>query len=102
MRIIQIGLGGWGWGWFDVLRRAEGVEIGAIADISPDIRRRAQEELGLGERQVFASLEDAIAAADAHAVLVASPPATHHDVATAALEAGLHVLTENQLATTLA
>jgi predicted dehydrogenase len=101
MRIVQVGLGGWGWGWFEILREAEGIEVAGVAELSPETRRRAREELGLAEEQLFASLEEAMAGADAEAVLVASPPPTHHDLATAALEGGCHVLTEKPLATSL-
>jgi predicted dehydrogenase len=101
VRIIQVGLGGWGWGWFEILRESEGVDVAGVADVSPETRRRARDELGLAEEQVFASLEEALAGTDAAAVLVASPPPTHHDVATAALEGGCHVLTEKPLATNL-
>ena len=49
----------------------------------------------------YAVLEEALASVECDAVLVASPPGTHHAVAKAALEAGKHVLCEKPLATEL-
>jgi predicted dehydrogenase len=42
-----------------------------------------------------------MAPTDVEAVRITSPPQTHHEVATTALEAGLHALCEKPLATTL-
>ena len=74
---------------------APGVELAAVAD--PDRRALGQAETVPG----YASLEDALAAVECDAVLVTSPPRTHHAVAKAALEAGKHVLCEKPLATSL-
>jgi len=78
-----------------VLRDAPGVELAAVADPDPAARVAAQDVPGYG------SVEEAIAGVGCDAVLVASPPATHHAVAKAALEAGKHALVEKPLATTL-
>jgi predicted dehydrogenase len=73
--------------------RAPGVELAAAVD--PDPRRYVEATPGYGV------LEEALASVDCDAVLVASPPGTHHVVAKAALEAGKHVLCEKPLAITL-
>jgi predicted dehydrogenase len=96
MRIIQVGFGGWGTSWFDVAGAAESVEVAAVAELS--LERRA----GIGPAPAFATLDEALAATDAEAVLVTSPPQTHHKVTTTALEAGRHVQSEKPLATILA
>ena len=49
----------------------------------------------------YAALGEALERGGCDAVLVASPPETHHAVARAALEAGKHVLCEKPLATSL-
>src|SRR5919112_2302897 len=102
MRLAQVGLGAWGGSWLDVVRQAEGVQLVAVADLADTARDRAREHLGLAHSQTFDTLERALDESDAEAVLVATPPATHHDVIMAALERGRHVLTEKPLATTLA
>jgi predicted dehydrogenase len=78
-----------------VVREAPGVELVAVVD--PDRRALEQADHVPG----CASLDEALAAVDCDAVLVASPPRTHHAVAKAALEAGRHVLCEKPLATTI-
>jgi predicted dehydrogenase len=47
-------------------------------------------------------LDDVLAEPDVDAVVVATPPMTHHEICKAALEAGKHVLVEKPLATTAA
>jgi predicted dehydrogenase len=74
---------------------APGVELAAIVDPDPEARRYLETTPGYG------ILEEALEAVECEAVLVASPPGTHHVVAKAALEAGRHVLCEKPLATTL-
>ena len=101
MRVIQVGLGGFGQSWAKIAQAATGVEFVAAVDASPAARAWAIDTLGLAEATVFADLEGALAKTTADAVLVITPPDTHHAVATAALRAGKHVLLEKPLATTL-
>jgi len=72
---------------------APGVELAAVVD--SEARRYVETTPG------YRVLEEALARVDCDAVLVASPPGTHHVVAKAALQAGKHVLCEKPLATTL-
>jgi predicted dehydrogenase len=78
-----------------VVREAPGVELAALVD--PDHSALGRADVIPG----YASLDEAFAAVDCDAVLVASPPRTHHAVAKIALEAGKHVLCEKPLATSL-
>ena len=77
------------------MAEAPGVELAAVVDPDPAARRNVEATPGYGV------LEEALEAIECDAVLVASPPDTHHVVAKAALEAGRHVLCEKPLATTL-
>ncbi len=77
------------------MRDAPGVELVAVADPDPEARLAADGVPGYG------SVEEAIAGVGCDAVLVASPPGTHHAVAKAALQAGKHALVEKPLATSL-
>jgi predicted dehydrogenase len=74
---------------------APGMELAAVVDPDPEARRFVQATPGYGV------LEEALEGVECEAVLVASPPGTHHVVTKAALEAGKHVLCEKPLATTL-
>jgi predicted dehydrogenase len=77
------------------MAEAPGVELAAVVDPDPKARRYAEATPG------YKVLEEALEAVECDAVLVASPPGTHHVVAKAALEAGRHVLCEKPLATSL-
>lgn len=102
MRVIQVGLGGFGQSWVKVAQATPGIELVAAVDPSPAARNRASEALSLDAATLFADLEQALATVAADAVLVITPPDTHHAVATTALLAGKHVLLEKPLATTIA
>jgi predicted dehydrogenase len=77
------------------VRDAPGFELVAVADPDP-VARGAVDSV-----PAYESVEVAIAGVGCDAVLVVSPPGTHHAVAKAALEAGKHVLVEKPLATSL-
>ncbi len=102
LRVIQVGTGGFGRSWAGIAGSTEGVELVAVADPAPAAQAWAAETLGLPAERVVPDLDAALAAAEADAVLVITPPATHHAVVTQALEAGKHVLVEKPLATTVA
>jgi predicted dehydrogenase len=78
-----------------VVAEASGVEFAAVVDPDPRARQAA------GGIPGYEVLEEALGAVECDAVLVASPPPTHHAVAKAALEAGKHVLCEKPLATSI-
>jgi predicted dehydrogenase len=101
MRMMQFGVGGFGRGWADLAARAPGVELVAIVDPDPAARAWTANALGLGPDALFTAPDDAFARCDAEAVLIATPPPTHHAVTLAALAAGRHVLLEKPLATSL-
>ena len=101
MRLLQIGLGGFGRSWAELARRADGIDYLGAVDPDPAARAWAERNLGMPAGSLYPSLADALDAADFEAVLLATPPATHHPVGLAALGAGKHVLVEKPLATTL-
>ncbi len=101
LRTIRVGLVGCGaFARFSMThyRRLPGVEVQAVADVDPAAARRAAEELHAEARPAAAL----VASADIDLVYIATPPATHHPLAAAALRAGKHALVEKPLATTLA
>jgi predicted dehydrogenase len=77
------------------VRDAPGFELVAVADPDPEARQTVGGVPGYG------SVEEAIVGVGCDAVLVASPPDTHHAVAKVALQAGKHALVEKPLATNL-
>lgn len=95
VNVVQAGLGSWGRSWIGLLSEGSGIGMAAVVDPDPGARQAAEGVPG------YAVLEEALAEIECDAVLVASPPSTHHTVAKAALEAGKHVLCEKPLATSL-
>ncbi|MGC4106616.1 MAG: Gfo/Idh/MocA family oxidoreductase [Thermomicrobiales bacterium] len=104
MRIVQAGIGGHGRTWLTLLQResadGDAIDLVAVADPSTWARTVAEED-GIPPTQIFVSMDEALHFVEADAVLIVTPPATHRAVATAALEAGKHVLIEKPLATTI-
>ncbi len=97
--MIHVGLIGYGY-WGPNLARnfadTDGFCLRAIADARPDARAKAARR-----HSGVAVVEDAvqlIERADVDAVVVATPLATHHALAAAAIDRGKHVLVEKPLA----
>jgi predicted dehydrogenase len=95
LAIIQVGAGMWGRSWAEVVARARGFRLAAVVDAAAPTRRRAKAELGV---PAFAALDAALDRTDADAVLLVSPPSSHRALTDAALDRGLHVLTEKPIA----
>lgn len=101
LRVIQVGIGGFGSSWAELARGCDGIELVAVVDHAPAAQQWAVKRLGLTVGEIFANLDTALSTIPCDAVLVITPPATHHAVATKALRAGKHVLIEKPLATTI-
>ena len=98
LRIAVIGAGYWGPNLVRNFRASPHWELSAVCDVDPNRARRLAGP-GTGVR-VATSVEDLLDADDVDAVAIATPAATHHDIAHAALAAGKHVLVEKPLADT--
>lgn len=101
LRLIQAGVGAFGRSWASIVRATDGVEPVAYAEPAQDVRERIIADLNVPRSTVYASLAEAIAGTPADAVLITTPPETHHSLTLGALAAGKHVLLEKPLATTL-
>ncbi|MEJ3652305.1 Gfo/Idh/MocA family oxidoreductase [Actinomycetes bacterium KLBMP 9759] len=101
LKVVLVGAGSMGRAWRDTIEAAADVELAAIADIRSEAARSAADDLG---RHVPTGT-DAVALAEATgatAIVNVTVPEAHHEIATAALFAGLHVLGEKPVADTLA
>lgn len=97
VRIGLIGFGYWGPMFVRNFQQIAGVEPAWVCELDPE--RRA----AVGERHPSVPVYDdvdAALAADADAVVVATPPRTHAPLARRVLDAGLHVLVEKPIAMT--
>ncbi|MBA3415068.1 MAG: Gfo/Idh/MocA family oxidoreductase [Chloroflexia bacterium] len=103
LRLVQVGMGGWGRDWAkNVLPNVPEIEVVAHVDAAAETLETAREAVGFPAEIGFASLDAALAATEADAVLVTVPLAAHVAVALSALEAGKHVLVEKPFAPTVA
>lgn len=103
IRLVQVGMGGWGRSWAKVLaQHPELVQVVACVDVQPEMLLQLRQDVAVAEGACFTSLEAALAATAADAVLVTTAVGGHAPVALAALEAGKHVLVEKPFAPTLA
>jgi predicted dehydrogenase len=94
--MARVGIIGTGWGarvQVPAFREA-GLEVVAIAGHNPDRTRRAADELGL---EAFDDWR-ALVASNIDLVTIVTPPSEHLIMASAALDAGKHVLSEKPMA----
>src|SRR5438874_4369141 len=101
LRLIQCGVGGFGRHWVsNISSKSEDFELVAIVDISEKALQDAGDAVGLPNDRRFATLQSAIEASDAQAVLTVTPPAVHLEHARIAFACGLHLLSEKTIADT--
>ncbi|MCX0242166.1 Gfo/Idh/MocA family protein [Streptomyces drozdowiczii] len=91
------GCGGFAEFVLDAIAGLPGLRLAAVADPSRERSRLLGERHGV---PALDSLDELLERDDVAAVLIATPPATHAAMATAALRAGRHVFCEKPLATT--
>jgi predicted dehydrogenase len=101
LRMIVAGAGAMGRAWLQTLAADPRWSVAALADSSPEALRAAGEAFGVPEAARFLSAEEAIARADADAVLVVTPPEAHRAASEAALGRGLAVFSEKPLTAAL-
>ncbi|HEV2777949.1 MAG TPA: Gfo/Idh/MocA family oxidoreductase [Actinophytocola sp.] len=98
--LAVIGAGYWGPNLVRNAQATPGMRLEYLCDLDVE---RARKVLGAYSTvRASGSLEEVLADPAVHAVAIATPAATHLQVAMAALEAGKHVLVEKPLAATLA
>ena len=100
LRLAVVGYGYWGPNLVrNVIERPE-LELAALCE--RDSARAAAFQARVPDVPVFSDYDALLADPTLDAVLIATPPRTHHALARAALEAGKHVLVEKPLARTAA
>jgi predicted dehydrogenase len=96
-------MGGWGRSWAEeLLKFPDLCTTLAYVDVEPEMLRLLRRDVGIPEALCFPSLQEALAATDAEAVLVTTALPGHAPVAIEALQAGMHVLVEKPIAPTVA
>ena len=93
-----VGYGYWGPNLARCVAEADGCRLAAVADLSTGNLERAGRRYP--STKLYGHWRDLIADTDIDAVMIATPVATHFEIALAALEAGKHVLVEKPMTTT--
>jgi predicted dehydrogenase len=99
INISQIGIGYWGPNLLRNLVANKSCEVKKVVDLSEERRefvRRLYPSITVSDK-----VEDIIVDKNIDAVIIATPVATHFDLAMQCLEAGKHVLVEKPMATTV-
>jgi len=102
LRLIQCGAGGFGDHWLQGhTSQSPDFDLVALVDLSAETLKAAGEKYGIAPEFRFASLEEALDAVEADAVLTVTPPHVHVEHARLAFARGLHLMTEKPLADTV-
>ncbi len=96
LKAAVIGVGAFGRHHAAKYAAADGVELFAVADLNPDVRRAMTAQYGV---LAVADWRDLLGRVDL--VSICSPAVTHAEIVEAFLKAGAHVLVEKPIATTL-
>src|SRR5436305_5513006 len=96
VRVAIVGLGYWGPNLLRVLIEMSGVKVKYICDLDEErLGRYARRYPGTIATRRF---EDILEDPDVHAVVIATPVFSHHELAARALRAGKHTMVEKPLA----
>ena len=100
-KALLVGAGGMGKGWGKNLMECDQTELVGWVDIRPDAAAAAADELKLKPVYVGADLGAAISMAKPDFLVDVTVPEAHHDVTLQALAAGLPVLGEKPMASSM-
>ncbi|MBE2271958.1 MAG: Gfo/Idh/MocA family oxidoreductase [Anaerolinea sp.] len=101
MKVIQVGIGNMGGAWLQAVLPSTEVQYAGFVEINDEIAAAQAEKYDLDRSLIFKTLEEALASVHADAVIDVTPPRFHLPIALAAMDAGLHVMTEKPLAESL-
>lgn len=102
LRLIVVGAGPMGRAWLRTIAANPDVELVGIADLAVDLADEAAVEAGFPGLPTGTDAVELVRRTGAHAVVNVTVPAAHHPVTTAALLAGVPVLGEKPVASTVA
>lgn len=102
LRVVVVGAGGMGRAWLRTVEESPSVELAGIVDLDLDAARAAAAAIGRPDLPVGAGTAALASDVGAQAIINVTVPAAHHPVTTEALAAGLPVLGEKPVASTVA
>ena len=100
LRVIQAGVGGFGQWWLQVLLKDPLAEVVGAVDVSKK-RLDIAVEHGVAKEHCFTSLSDALKSVEADALVDVTSPDAHLPLCRTAAKAGLSILVEKPMSTTL-
>ncbi len=100
-KALLVGAGGMGRAWGRTLLGCDGVQLAGWIDIQPDAAARAADELGISGLHAGDDLSRALADVKPDFVVDVTVPQAHRGVTEQALAAGVPVLGEKPMATTM-
>jgi predicted dehydrogenase len=98
MRVLVLGLGFFGRLWLRNLLTCPDCQVAGVVSRHPDLLASAGQEFQIPTSGGFATIQEGLDQSGAEAVIVALPEMVHKRAIVAALDRGLHVLTEKPLA----
>lgn len=101
LRVVLVGVGGMGQAWLRAITDCDEVELVGLVDLNTEAASALAASLP-GAVAVGSDSVDVAARSGGHAVIDVTVPVAHHPVTTAALFAGLPVLGEKPVASTVA
>ena len=102
LRALLVGAGGMGRAWAKNLAEYDQVQLAGWVDIRPDAAAQAAEQLGIAGVSTGADLARMLAELRPDFLVDVTVPEAHHDVTLLALGAGVPVLGEKPMASSLA
>lgn len=99
-RAVLVGCGKMSHAWLGLLAGRDDIEIVGLVDPDTGAAERKEGKYQL-EARVYANVAEALAETQPDAVLDVAVPEARHEIVTAALAAGCHVLSEKPMAATL-
>jgi predicted dehydrogenase len=101
IRLVHVGVGVRGRHWLDIVAGHPGFVSAALVDTDEGALQEARRSPGQEHGRFFTTLEDALSDVEADAVLIASPTFLHARHALQALDAGLGVMVEKPMASSV-
>ncbi|MDR6507914.1 Gfo/Idh/MocA family oxidoreductase [Arthrobacter oryzae] len=101
LRVVVVGAGGMGRAWLNTVEQSPDVELAGIVDLDLAAARAAAAAIGRPDLPVGTGTATLAADVGARAVINVTVPAAHHPVTAEALAAGLPVLGEKPVASTV-
>jgi len=100
-KVIQVGIGGMGNAWLKAVLDSKEVEFAGFVEINERIAKEQAQKYGLNKKIIFKSLPEALKRVKTDGVIDVTPPQFHEEISLTSLEAGVPVLSEKPLSSTL-